>query len=146
MAAGQITSLSGFASLKMLAVVSLAIAVLLVFATPSAATFQSDCLALTPQNTVINSTAQKISHVDSGTNLTFPEQDASCGRGSQVVRANLCRVAMNITTSSRSQILAEVWLPEKWNGRMVTVAGGGLDGCKWLSLRFRVVVIKPGAY
>ncbi|KAK1516963.1 feruloyl esterase B [Colletotrichum costaricense] len=129
MAPGQIPSLSGFALLKMFAAVSLVIAVLLALATPSEATFQSDCLALTPQTTVVNSTAQEISHVETGTNLTFPEQDPSCGRGSQVVRTNLCRVAMNITTSSRSQIVAEVWLPEKWNGRMVTVAGGGLDGC-----------------
>ncbi|UQC78964.1 feruloyl esterase B [Colletotrichum lupini] len=86
-------------------------------------------LILVSPGSLVNSTAQEISYVETGANLTFPEQDPSCGRGSQVVRTNLCRVAMNITTSSRSQIVAEVWLPEKWNGRMVAVAGGGLDGC-----------------
>ncbi|WYZ38146.1 hypothetical protein EsH8_III_000060 [Colletotrichum jinshuiense] len=102
---------------------------LLVLAVPSLATFQEDCLALAPGATVFNSTLRELTYVTSGATLLFPEQDAACNRGSQVVRANLCRVAMNITTSGRSQVAVEVWLPECWNGRLVTVGGGGLDGC-----------------
>lgn len=82
-----------------------------------------------PQSTVANSTGRELAFVTSGTDLAFPEQDAACNRASQVVRADLCRVAMNLTTSARSEVVTEVWLPEKWNGRLVTVAGGGLDGC-----------------
>ncbi|KAK1993167.1 hypothetical protein LX36DRAFT_643558 [Colletotrichum falcatum] len=93
------------------------------------AAFRDDCLALAPEAAVANSTVKTLEFVTSGTNLSFPEHDASCNRASQVVRADLCRVAMNITTSARSEVAAEVWLPEDWNGRLVTVAGGGLDGC-----------------
>ncbi|TID06564.1 putative feruloyl esterase B-2 [Colletotrichum higginsianum] len=96
---------------------------------PALASFREDCLALTPQSTVANSTGRELAFVTSGTDLAFPEQDAACNRASQVVRADLCRVAMNLTTSARSEVVTEVWLPEKWNGRLVTVAGGGLDGC-----------------
>ncbi|KAL0939178.1 feruloyl esterase B [Colletotrichum truncatum] len=95
----------------------------------STAKFQDDCLALNPQLTVSNSTANLLAYVTSGNTLTFPDQDASCNRGSQVARANLCRVALNISTSARSEVVVEAWLPEDWNGRMVTVGGGGLDGC-----------------
>lgn len=99
---------------------------------PVLATVQDDCLALTPKTIVTNSTVRVQTFVASGTNLTFPEQNANCGRASQVVGANLCRIAMNLTTSAKSEVVTEIWLPEKWNGRMVTVGGGGLDGCKWL--------------
>ncbi|OLN97047.1 putative feruloyl esterase B-2-like protein 2 [Colletotrichum chlorophyti] len=95
----------------------------LTFSSLSLSAFQDECLALKPESMVMNSTLK------SATDLTFPEQDASCNRASQVVRTNLCRVMMNLTTSERSQVATEVWLPEKWNGRIVTVGGGGIDGC-----------------
>ncbi|GKT45239.1 putative flavin-containing monoamine oxidase A [Colletotrichum spaethianum] len=98
-------------------------------AAPALAAFRDDCLALTPQSVVADSIGKALEFVTSGTNLSFPGQDASCNRASQVVRTDLCRVAMNLTTSARSEVVTEVWLPENWNGRLVTVAGGGLDGC-----------------
>ncbi|KAK2012842.1 tannase and feruloyl esterase [Colletotrichum eremochloae] len=103
--------------------------VILGLGAPALAAFQDDCLALTPEAAVANSTGKTLEFVTSGTKLSFPEQDASCNRASQVVRADVCRVAMNITTSDRSEVAAEVWMPKDWNGRLVTVAGGGLDGC-----------------
>ncbi|KAF6806131.1 feruloyl esterase B [Colletotrichum sojae] len=102
---------------------------LLALVAPSLAAFRDDCLALKPESTVANATKNALEYVASGKTLSFPEHDASCNRGSQAVRANLCRVAMSITTSARSEVVAEVWMPETWNGRLVTVGGGGLDGC-----------------
>ncbi|TDZ53658.1 putative feruloyl esterase B-2 [Colletotrichum trifolii] len=98
-------------------------------AAPAFATAQADCAALNPKILVANSTVRAQSFVTTDTNLTFPEQNANCRRSSQVVRTNLCRIAMNITTSGRSEVVTEVWLPETWNGRVVTIGGGGLDGC-----------------
>ncbi|KAF9879161.1 hypothetical protein CkaCkLH20_03394 [Colletotrichum karsti] len=106
-----------------------AFAAVLALAAPSLAAVQDDCLALTPQTTVENSKIRVLEFASSGTKLEFPEQSESCGRSSQVVRANICRVAMNVTTSGKSEVVTEVWMPEKWNGRLVTVGGGGLDGC-----------------
>ena len=41
-----------------------------------------------------------------------------------------CRVELAITTNttSNSTALAEVWLPEGWNGRFLTVGNGGFSG------------------
>ena len=41
-----------------------------------------------------------------------------------------CRVELAITTNatSNSTTLAEVWLPEDWNGRFLTVGNGGFSG------------------
>ncbi|KAJ5476893.1 tannase and feruloyl esterase [Penicillium sp. IBT 31633x] len=67
--------------------------------------------------------------VKSGTNLTFPQNDPSCSRPSQLVSQDLCRVALNVTTSPRSGIFMEVWLPEQWSGRFLSTGNGGLGGC-----------------
>ncbi|KAM5530873.1 hypothetical protein V8D89_015458 [Ganoderma adspersum] len=41
-----------------------------------------------------------------------------------------CRVQLTITTNAtaKSTALAEVWLPDDWNGRMLTVGNGGISG------------------
>ncbi|KAL3456644.1 tannase and feruloyl esterase family protein [Aspergillus heterothallicus] len=44
----------------------------------------------------------------------------------------VCRVQVNITTSSQSSTLAEVWLPaeeSRWNGRLAATGNGALNGC-----------------
>ncbi len=46
-----------------------------------------------------------------------------------------CRVELTITTNTteKSTALAEVWLPNDWNGRMLTVGNGGISGGgKWI--------------
>jgi feruloyl esterase len=95
----------------------------------SASPFANNCQSFEPETLVTNATRAELSYVSSGTNLTFPDNDASCNRASQVVRANLCRIALHINTTSRSSIVLEMWMPEEWNGRLVTVGGGGIDGC-----------------
>lgn len=45
-----------------------------------------------------------------------------------------CRVELTITTNATASsfALAEVWLPDDWNGRMLTVGNGGISGGgKW---------------
>ena len=41
-----------------------------------------------------------------------------------------CRVQLTITTNvtAKSTALAEVWLPDDWNGRMLTIGNGGISG------------------
>lgn len=58
-------------------------------------------------------------YVPAGTNVTF-QQDANlttCTRPFQVVPVDLCRVAMAVSTSERSGITLEAWLPTNWTGR-----------------------------
>ncbi|KAH8651214.1 tannase and feruloyl esterase [Xylariales sp. PMI_506] len=102
---------------------------LLAFSPIVYADFQTSCLDFDPQSLIQNATLETVSFISSGTNLSFPDNDASCSRPSQVVEKNLCRVALHIPTSSRSGIVFELWLPEAWNGRLLTLGNGGLDGC-----------------
>lgn len=96
-------------------------------------TFDAQCTALASSLTgsIANATVFFTSAVPAGTNITFPDNDATCTTPSQVVDVDMCRVVMFVTTSARSNISMEVWLPttENWTGRFLSVANGGLAGC-----------------
>ncbi|KAF3481130.1 ferulic acid esterase [Arthroderma uncinatum] len=74
--------------------------------------------------------ARAIEFIPAGTNLTFPSNDPSCNRPSQVVAVDICRVALHASTSSRSGVHFEVWLPMNWQRqRFLATGNGGIDGC-----------------
>ncbi|EMD58812.1 hypothetical protein COCSADRAFT_203908 [Bipolaris sorokiniana ND90Pr] len=110
----------------------LGIALVLLFdiglAAPSSG-FHERCRSFDPTYYVENSTLNVREFVAAGSNLTFPDNVASCGRASQVVSVDLCRVALEIRTSSTSRITFEMWFPEEWSGRFLATGNGGLDGC-----------------
>ncbi|KAI1860242.1 uncharacterized protein JN550_011620 [Neoarthrinium moseri] len=91
--------------------------------------FEAQCLSFRPEASVLNSTRTQLQFVAAGTNLTFPDNDPTCNRNSQVVGTDLCRIALSIPTSSRSSITLELWLPETWTGRTLATGNGGIDGC-----------------
>lgn len=98
---------------------------------PARTTFQQQCTSFDPASVgIANSTVTEHAFIESGTNLSLPDNDASCGSKSQVVPVDLCRVAVQITTSESSGVVAEIWLPESWNGRLLTTGNGGLGGCE----------------
>jgi hypothetical protein len=101
--------------------------------TTKADTFETRCLSFKPESYVFNSTRTQLQYVRAGTNLTFPGNDETCARASQVVSVDLCRVALSIPTSGRSSITFEMWLPKDWSGRFLATGNGGIDGCKLLS-------------
>lgn len=78
---------------------------------------------------VSNATVTNHAFVAAGSNISLPGADALCGLTSQVVDVDLCRVSLEIATSNRSSVLAEIWMPADWNGRLVTTGNGGLGGC-----------------
>jgi hypothetical protein len=63
------------------------------------------------------------------TTLKFPNADPSCGRDTQNVTVDLCRVITQVATSARSGIRMEAWLPVDWSGRCLSTGNGGLGGC-----------------
>ncbi|KAJ6441609.1 40S ribosomal protein S19 [Purpureocillium lavendulum] len=88
------------------------------------------CLSFQPAKLIANATRTRLEYVPSGTTVQLPDNDASCNRPSQVVEANLCRVALHIPTSHRSGITFELWLPDEWPAaRLVSTGNGGVDGC-----------------
>lgn len=98
---------------------------------PAPGAFQQQCLSFDPASAgITNATVTEHAFIESGTNLSLPDNDPSCGSKSQVVPVDLCRVALQIATSEKSGVVAEIWLPESWNGRLVTTGNGGLGGCE----------------
>lgn len=93
--------------------------------------FQDRCLSFTPEAYIHNSTRHVLTYVAAGTNLTFPDNDPTCARPTQLVTVNICRVALSIPTSNRSSITFEVWFPEEWSGRFLATGNGGIDGCEF---------------
>ena len=94
-------------------------------------TFQSRCLSFTPESYSYNSSRTILEYVAAGTNLSFPDNDPTCNRPSQLVTVDLCRVGLSIPTSNRSSISFELWLPENWSGRFLSTGNGGIDGCRF---------------
>lgn len=93
-------------------------------------TTQCTSFADTLAGTIPNATVQSTVPVPAGTNLTF-DLDPTCQRSSQVVNSDVCRVSLFVTTSDRSNLSMEVWLPpaEAWTGRFLSTGNGGLGGC-----------------
>lgn len=106
---------------------------------PAPAFFQQSCMSFDPASVgITNATVTEHAFIQSGTNLSLPDNDPSCGSNSQIVPVDLCRVAVQISTSERSGVVAEVWLPESWNGRLLTTGNGGLGGCESASFACQV--------
>ncbi|KAH9909901.1 Tannase/feruloyl esterase [Xylariomycetidae sp. FL2044] len=91
--------------------------------------FQGRCTAIQPEIHIRNSSRTVLEFIPSGTNITFPDNDPTCNRNSQIISVDICRIALSIPTSNRSSITFEMWLPEAWTGRTLATGNGGIDGC-----------------
>ncbi|KAF2139272.1 uncharacterized protein K452DRAFT_275434 [Aplosporella prunicola CBS 121167] len=78
---------------------------------------------------VPNATVWFSSFVAGGTNLSLADNNATCTQPSQAVTADMCRVALRVPTSNRSEISMEAWLPANWTGRFLSTGNGGVGGC-----------------
>ncbi|KAK1220531.1 hypothetical protein PQX77_016699 [Marasmius sp. AFHP31] len=69
--------------------------------------------------------------IPAGTNVTFPVVDPTCSRDTPplVIPSDICRITMQVETSSSSRIKMEAWLPREWTGRFLSTGNGGLGGC-----------------
>ncbi|KAF2187891.1 tannase and feruloyl esterase [Zopfia rhizophila CBS 207.26] len=92
-------------------------------------TFQRKCASLAGLLDIPPAEVLSSQFIASGTTLQFPGSDPSCSRPSQEVSVNLCRVTLSVTTSNRSSVSMEAWLPENWSGRFLSTGNGGLGGC-----------------
>ena len=91
--------------------------------------FETKCLQFDPTSYVSSASVNALEFVTAGTTLQFPDNDPSCARPNQTVSVDICRVALNISTSDKSGIIFESWLPESWTGRFLATGNGGIDGC-----------------
>ena len=93
--------------------------------------FESACslASLSQIPSLHNTTLFEATIVPAGSQLQFPDTDTSCGASSQVVLADICRITLEVETSSTSKINMEAWLPRNWTGRFLSTGNGGLNGC-----------------
>ncbi len=100
--------------------------------------FQSRCSAFEPLKYVSNATIRTQEYVSAGTIITEAHHEPDClTEASQTVSVNLCRIAMNITTSSSSGIVFEAWFPDTYNGRLFTAGTSGMGGCiRYIDIEF----------
>ena len=91
--------------------------------------FRTTCSTFEPTRYVTNATVTAHEFVAAGTTLLFPDNDLTCARPNQTVSVDVCRFALNISTSSRSGVIFELWLPGNWTGRFLATGNGGIDGC-----------------
>ena len=93
--------------------------------------FQEQCMDLGDSLKLDNTTTISFTkYVPAGTNLTFPDNDPTCGQFSQIVSNDLCRVALLVRTSSVSNFSMEAWLPRNWTGRFLSIGNSASSGCK----------------
>ncbi|KIV76890.1 hypothetical protein PV11_08739 [Exophiala sideris] len=89
------------------------------------------CLALTSDLQFPNSSVVVVEYLQDQATLTLPGVAASCGVVPATINAtaDLCRVVLDINTTSTSSVIVEGWLPTTWNSRLVGTGGGGISGC-----------------
>ncbi|KAH7398584.1 feruloyl esterase-like protein B [Pyrenochaeta sp. MPI-SDFR-AT-0127] len=98
---------------------------------PKPNVFNSKCAATTSRlaTYLSNSTVHFSEFIAAGTNLSLPENSPTCGRPFMLVTADICRIALAVSTSERSGFTMEAWLPSNWTGRFLSTGNGGLSGC-----------------
>jgi feruloyl esterase len=91
--------------------------------------FQSSCASIGSTLDLENVTVYFSEFVASGTNLSLPDNNATCTTPFMDVPVDLCRIALYVSTSERSGIHMEAWLPANWTGRFLSAGNGGIAGC-----------------
>ena len=91
--------------------------------------FSQRCTSLAGKLHIPGGNVSFTEYVAASTTLQIQNNDPTCTRPSQVVSANLCRIGLNISTSVRSGLRMEAWLPQNWTGRFLSTGNGGLGGC-----------------
>lgn len=97
--------------------------------TPSKLDVISSCTALADlklENTTILSAA----HFATPTKVSTL---GICARFAEV-RVPMCRVQFLVRTTNESQVLAEAWMPDDWNGGFLGLGNAGHGGCKCFQL------------
>jgi feruloyl esterase len=121
---------------------SLLLSTLLLFhvtlGTPVGSTFESKCTALidnlpTFPNLPATVNIAKFLPANSTIDHTAEGLNATCAaypsRLALPIPVNICRLQLKVATSEASSTVVEVWLPETWSGRFLSVGNGGFAGC-----------------
>lgn len=97
----------------------------LLLSAASRAAFSEECASFRFQSADTRSTASTF--FGAGTNVSVSNLFESIDTA---ILPSFCRIELKITTNTtaNSTALAEVWLPEDWNGRFLAIGNGGFSG------------------
>lgn len=93
--------------------------------------FQAQCESFKAKIKVPNANVHSVTYVPAGVNISLADNPSVCGGDEDPITSTFafCRIALNVTTSSKSQIFMEAWLPSNYSGRFLSTGNGGLGGC-----------------
>ncbi|KAF7621858.1 feruloyl esterase B-1 [Aspergillus flavus] len=93
--------------------------------------FQAECESFKAKINVTNANVHSVTYVPAGVNISMADNPSICGGDEDPITSTFafCRIALNVTTSSKSQIFMEAWLPSNYSGRFLSTGNGGLGGC-----------------
>jgi hypothetical protein len=92
---------------------------------------RSSCDRLLEPSNIPNTSVILREHHKNGSSFPIVGQVESCGGPTYKanVTADLCRIVVNISTTTTSSVQLEAWLPDSWNGRLLATGNGGEGGC-----------------
>jgi len=91
--------------------------------------FSAKCAGIASQLSFEHGIVHFAEFVAAGTNLSLAQNDPTCAQAFVPVTADMCRVVLSVSTSNRSGLNMEAWLPSNWTGRFLSGGSGGLNGC-----------------
>ncbi|KAL4866526.1 putative feruloyl esterase B-1 [Aspergillus spectabilis] len=94
--------------------------------------FKAKCRALASRINLPDVAVHSVTYVPVGANISMADNPSVCGSGEAGAIDSpfeFCRIALNVTTSARSQVFMEAWLPSNYSGRFLSTGNGGLGGC-----------------
>lgn len=96
--------------------------------------FQAKCESFAHKIQVADAIIHSVTHVPIGTNISMSNVPSVCASNADDTSSTFefCRVTLNVTTSPKSQIFMETWLPSNYSGRFLSTGNGGLGGCMFL--------------
>ncbi|KAI2794222.1 putative feruloyl esterase B-1 [Penicillium oxalicum] len=93
--------------------------------------FQKKCEQFSHKIKVHDATIHGVTYVAAGTNISMENIPSTCAGNAYGNKTpfDFCRVSLNVTTSPKSQIYMEAWLPSNYSGRFLSTGNGGIGGC-----------------
>ena len=90
---------------------------------------QSSCNSFASDLIVENATIISVIPHSQDEQIEHPGTAESCDAPIANITADLCRVVLDVNTTSSSSVHLEAWLPDNWNGRFLATGTGGIGGC-----------------
>ncbi|KAF9889539.1 hypothetical protein FE257_007249 [Aspergillus nanangensis] len=98
----------------------------LVLGGSAADSFADKCHSFSPRDYAADIQRQQVQYVPAGTCLPLYSNDSTCGYTSPIASAEVCRIFFSVSTSPRSSVDLELWLPRNWSGRFLQAGNGGI--------------------